>query len=439
MQAMNEISEIDAKYLSTKRVLLSNPGTKLDSVYYTAANTTVELAETTYVSGRYNANLSSLDFGSGSQIVIPNQSLMSSVWLHLELPPIPANTCLPRGWGYAALQSISYLFGSSNIAQLSITGPSIFHVIFGQCETSEKMQEFLRVAGDEVSGPSDPNKNLVADVLLPFPWSTACGGDSTKLPFDTSILANPITLNIQFGPAQALYGGTANTNNRFATASVYLRQGDFSNQSQSLRSVMASVPSLQYGYPLIHSQSYSVGFTGILEPASPYTSISNAAVNINLLGFLNSDLVGVTISIIQQSYLTNGAAPPRPFNYELPKNVQIALNGINVYVSPKQMQKSYNMYSQIGSSAIPNSKYRDAQTVSPFLSDPVNTYVTYVDFSRLRAYSFDKEYPNVRRIGNNTLTMTFNTETTNQYIAFATYHYTAVAEAQAGQTRIYMD
>jgi hypothetical protein len=77
--------------------------------------------------------------------------------------------------------------------------------------------------------------------------------------------------------------------------------------------------------------------------------------------------------------------------------------------------------------------------VAPFSTVSYDAYTLFVDFARIRAACYDGHYQNVWRIGNNTLTLSFTTQTTDLYQVFATYHYNGVAEIQNGQTRIYFD
>ena len=71
------------------------------SAMYDETSSMVDAVETVYNVGRFKQSLQNSQFGSSSQIVVPNQSLMSTWMLYLRLPPIaPAdNVILPRGWG----------------------------------------------------------------------------------------------------------------------------------------------------------------------------------------------------------------------------------------------------------------------------------------------------------------------------------------------------
>lgn len=428
---MAQLLDRDLLYLSNKRALLANPGTKMDDIYYSALNTTVELSEATYNSGRLSISLGQLQFGSQSQVVIPNSSLLQAVYLHLELPDIAAtNQTICRGWGYAAIDSISYLFGSSNVSQVSVNGQSHFQTIMMQCETAEKRSEMFRLGGHEYIASS--GGTITADVQLALPFSTAAGLYS-KLPFDTNLLSNPITINIKFKSASAIYGGS-NTAipSAFLHATIYVRQGDLTNKDQSLKFELMRQPDLMYAYPFIHHQPYTPSkFTGKITSGDP--------VSLPLLSFINADLLSISIGVVRDSrYAPTSNSSPSQLAYDDISNIQLLFNGLVMYDAPGKLWKLLNINSEIGASYFHNSVIRPGAT-SPFNSDPVDSYILVIDFSRIRCLTYEGRYQNVWRIGNNTLTLNFNTETTELYTLFATYHYNGVAEVQNGETRIFFD
>jgi hypothetical protein len=426
------ITENDMRYLSQKRTLLAMGGTILDDIYYSGANTTVSLSEATYNNGRLAVSLTSPAFGAQSQVIIPNSSLLGACFLHLELPDVVANQALCRGWGYAAIDQISYLFGSSNVSQIAINGQSLWQTVAAQCETSEKRSEMFHLGGEEVIAPT--GATLQADLLLPLPWSSA-NGMHAKLPFDTTLLSNPITIQITFKSAASIYGGTGLRPNAFTMATIYPRQGDLANKDQSLRNLMMRRPDLMYAYPFIHKQSFTPSsFLGV--------SAASGTVSIPLLSFINADLTGMTIGIVPQSRLAPSASStPSPFAYEELSNIQLLFNGTLYYNAPGRAYKLWGIDSQVGSSYLENSVVAPGST-SPFTSGPVNSYTLYVDFARIRTAAFEGRYQNVWRIGNNTLSLQFNTPPGTDgasYVMFATYWYNGVAEVSNGETRVYFD
>ncbi len=237
----------DLIYLSQKQTLLSNPGTKLDSIYYSSVNTTVDLAEVTYNIGRLTISLSNLNFGSQSQLVIPNSSLLEEVYIHFDLPAIIADQTIVRGWGYACIDEISFLFGSSNVSQIRLSGQSLWQTIMLQCETEEKRSEMWRLGGEVQIAPTVGT--IEADILLALPWSSA-SGLYCKKPIDTDLLKNPITINIKFNNARSIYGGIAAPPTTFNQAVAIFKQGNLTNKDQSLGNELMRNPELMYAYPL---------------------------------------------------------------------------------------------------------------------------------------------------------------------------------------------
>lgn len=426
---MSSETSKDLIYLANKRTALSNPGTKMDDIYYSQINSTVELSEATYNLGRFTTSLSQLSFGSTSQVIIPNSSLVTGVYLYLQAPPVVANQTLPLGWGYNMIADVSYLFGSSNVSQIDVPQHVLFQTIMMECETEEKRSEVLRLGGDQQTAPTAFFPE--AYVFIPLPFSSICGLHN-KLPFDTTLLDSPIILQISLSRGNQVYGGSGVIPSGLLRATCVLRQGDLSNKDQSLKPILSANPSYMYSYPFIHHQIFTPGtFTGSTNPG--------AQVSIPLLSFINADLVGISIGAVLTSKLTNnGAQCPNLFAYDRLSNIQLTFNGLVMFNSPGELYRVTNMLSEPGSGSFNQSVITDS-AVAPFSSVPYDAYVLFIDFSRIRAASFDGHYQNVWRIGNNTLSLSFNTSQVAQYQLFATYHYNGVAEIQNGQTRIYFD
>ena len=423
--------------LVTKRTILSNPGTKLDySLYYNAVNTLVQASQCTWTQGRYKQSLSSPQFGAQSTIIIPNGSFVQTLTLHLELPALPANAVLNRGWAFAAVQSISFLMGSSNVPQITIQGQTIYQLMMAQCESVLKRSEMLALAGQETFGPTA--SNISADLILPLPFSVFAGKDS-PFPYDTNLLQNPITVNIQLAPLNAFCSGigAASWNQRqFLKAEVALKLGDMLNKDAGLRRKMQENPDLIYGYPFNHFQSYQAAFSG---PAN-----STATATINLLGFINADLLGIVFGVQratrQAPALTNDII--NPLIYEEVADVQLLFNGLIMHSTTGQQHKLTGMNSINDPIYCQNSivNLPAVPGTAPFTSSPVNVYPVYIDFSQVRSMNFYREYENVWRIANNTLTLSLsmpNVEPGAAYVLYATYVYNGVLNTRGGETEIF--
>lgn len=414
-------------FLSKKRVLLSNPGTKLDDIYYSALNTTVELSEVTWNTGRFKFSLTSAQFGATSQIIIPNSSLISEIYLQIVLPVLKADTCLPRGWGYALIDSISYLFGSSNVSQLTISGETHFMTIMHQIETAEKRSEFLRLAGAQKLTTTGTNE---ANIQLIFPWSSASGMFNKK-PFDTNILDNPITIQIKFKSANQIIGGTGVKLTQFDNVTAFTRQGNLSNKDQSLKLAMLKDKSLIYSYPFIHVQTFN---TSTLEVKN-----NGDTLQLNLLSFINADLLSIGIVFLKQSigFPTNNDAV-NPLFFQLIQSPILRFNGLVMNDTPGNLWRLVSMHSEIGADFFDNSLITGNSNLT-FATLADKTYILMIDFSRIRSLSYEGKYQNVWRIGNNTLDLTVTFPLAGTYKPFISYYYNGIAEIQNGQTRIFFD
>lgn len=425
---------VDMAFLRDKRALLATPGIKLDDVYYSALNTTVELAEVTYNFGRFTQSLSNSQFGGQSQIVIPNSSLVSTVFLYLQLPALAANQTVPRGWGYGALSAINYLLGSSNVSLVQLTGQNVLQVIMAQCDTDSKRSDLLRYGGEETFGPTAGP--IECCLLLPFPWSTA-GGEYPKRPYDSRLLENPITLQIGFNLAGQIYGGTGARPTGFLQARILIKQGDFAQPSQSLATTLRMNPQMHYCYPFTYQQTGQI---------YNFSASSGNNISANLLGFINGDLVGMTIGIIAQNDIQpQSNNTPNPFNYQTLQDITLTFNGQVMYFAPGQVcMRLFASDGELTSGKFSNSIV-SAGSAAPFSSVPADTYILYFDFSRVRSASYEDHYPNVWRIGTNTLVLNFSlpnapvAPATANYSLYATYYYNGCFLTQNGISRAYFD
>jgi hypothetical protein len=189
-------------------------------------------------------------------------------------------------------------------------------------------------------------------------------------------------------------------------------------------------------YPWIYSQSYQPqAFAGSNQTSSPVT--------VPLLGFINADLLGVTIGVIRTSLLSPAAGQsPNVFQYDNLQNVNLLFNGTVMFSAPRNSWKLFTMKSSLGPQFFHNSLIQPTlDGHGPHISKGQDAYLLHIDFSAIRSMTFEGILQNVWRIGNNTLSLQFNTEgdSTIQYQMYCTYHYNSVVQVQQGQTNIYFD
>jgi hypothetical protein len=422
--------------LSTKPVMLSAPGFAYNDLYYSTYNSSLSLLEAT-ANWQNVISLSSLTFGGSSQLLLPTDQFVQHAVLRLRLDNLNANVVVPRGWGYAMLNSISYILGSSSSTSIVLNTDSILQTVLAQCKTAELRDEILRLGGEEQKGPlvapsGEAVPYLEAFVLLPMPFSSLC---SETLPIDTTMLSNNIAINIIFNTADAIFGGSGTKPAAFLAAELMLHQIKLSDQSASLRRDMINKPGLVYSYPFIHHQSFSSpSFTGVR------TSDPGTPCSVQLNQFANADLTGITLWVVSDADKFPGSSnTPNPWNCDNISNILVQFNGSTLFRMNGSAFKLCQMLSApYGAGYFENSVVA-AGTTAPFTSTPKNCYPVYLDFARLRASCIEAEHMfNTIRFPNQNLIITFNTQFGSgvTYRLYATYHYNAIAAFADGVSSI---
>lgn len=426
----------DAAYLTNSKASLMSLGTKLNDLYEQEVNTTASLVECSF--NWANAiSLASNGFGSTSSIQVPIDQFVGSVVLHLRLPAPTANQTLPRGWGYAFLNFISYSLGASSTTQVVLQGRSILQTVLAQCATAERRSEVFRCAGEEQLGvpvvPSGQDAaKMDAYVILPLPFSSGCGAE--KLPFDTTLLSQPITVQIAFNQASQVYGGSDAKPASFEIAEVILRQGKLTNQSASLRQVLVARPDLDYRMSFTHTQAFvSAPFQGV-------RASDNGVCQVTLNQFPNADLLGISFWVVKESDdIPVGGNSSNFCNTDVLSNVLVTFNGSVLFrLNGQQAYRLTNLLdAEMGASQWQGSVI-SAGAVAPFISAPKDMYMVHLDFSRARAACMPNHLPNTLRIPSQNLQVTFNTQFSSgtSYRLYATYYMNALAQCAGGTSAI---
>lgn len=419
----------DSKYTSQKRVSLNAPGTVKNSLYYSTSDTTVSSVEANTVIGRFEQSLTSLAFGSSSQIIIPNQDFIHQVFLTVRLPDLTANQTLCHGWLFGLIREINYSWGQANVSQLRLSGKSLLQCLMRESESQEKRSELLRLGGESLTAAN--TRPVEATVVLPLPWSVMAG--KNKLPFDTSILNNPIQIQVQLNAASAIYGGTDPLPTAVSSASIFMRQTVLADRSNSIKWDLMKNPNMIYSYPFNHRQS----------PSSKFNLVSGSVNNLELTEFLESDLLNILFSVqyTEDQVRTAAGITPNPTASLICTDIELLYNGQSVYKAPAQSARLINMLWDEGSSGA-ESAYID-RTVSPYTSQQITSYVYQIPFADIKAMIYDGAFCNTGRFSSQTMVLRFtprNYDPADVSVrtcqADFTYIYQAVSEVSNGVMNI---
>lgn len=420
--------ELIGKLLSNRPPLLSSPGSIVsNNLYYDASSCVVSAAEALQSHGRYKQSFNNTQMGATSSINIPNSSFLSGCYIYAEIGALPANCALPTGWLLHAIDSITYIVGSSNVSQIFFSGQSHAQIYLSGAETAEKRNYLLKQAGDYSAGLSaGPHR---AQVQLQLPWSRI-SAMSKKLPFDTNILSSPITITINWRNSAGMYqgAGRANGPRLYEKLIMYCTTIDLMDKSLGLRTPLFRDPSLLASYPMVHCQSLQLDFVaGALDAGRRPIN------NLQLTQIANADLIGISISAVKNSFLQveGDAGGLGPFAYTPLEDFSLSYNGLVLYDSPGYLHRLYDTQDTIGASG-----FNYAYTTGPGVSETKEAEIIFIPFTRVKTTSFQDAFFNSFRIANQNLSVQFRPSPLADYAGpstlFITYYFNALIAVQAG-------
>lgn len=215
---------------------------------------------------RYVQSLPSLAFGSSSQqLNIPNTGMPRGVVLSVQLPAATYNACP----GYNMIESITWrIHGSSQYVQ---SGRNHFVSIMDQCETQDKRNELISLAGGNADGTVQAAPFWV-HMWVNLPYSKIRAMGRKKYPLDITHNSQPLTVQFAFKQNTAIIS-SATPPVAFLAAQWQIVQGELLDRSH--RVDLADGRYLNY--PMILEQD--------IQTASVTPAATTTVNTVNLVGF----------------------------------------------------------------------------------------------------------------------------------------------------------
>ena len=417
-----------SQFVSSKVPVLNAPGIKRNELYYDVDSTRIQEVTVDGVTGRFSQSLSSLAFGSTSQITIPSANFLSNTYLFVELPPLLANQSLASGWLYALIKSINYQWSGANISSLQLSGESVRQIAILE-SSRRKAEAMVTTIGGEAIADGPSTKPIYGTIVLPMPWSSSdYTAEGQKKPYDTSLLSGPITISIEMHPASRIYANTGVMPTAMLRGTVFTREYVLEDRGNSIRQDLMKNPDLVYTYPFIHRQS----------PAVIQNITSGITNTVNLSQFLNSDLLGISFAVKYKKDQFGTATVPAQPNASLQlSDVELDYNGQSIYKAPGLSAQLINMlYSDTELGVISDALIRNA---TPWTSDQIQSYVYLIPFGSNKNVSFHSKYDNTSRYPSEQMSLTFTPHnhlpadvTAYECICELTYYFSAAGSVQSG-------
>jgi len=183
---------------------------KAEDLYYTDPdNCKVESIPVEY-NTRFSQNLTNLSAGTSVFIIPPGNGLKHVLivlgYRAASLTGQAANNALERGWGYNAIQQVSFRIGGSS--QYFMTGQQILAKNLRQVRTREQANSILQLGGSSVSAVADMGQDQYAYIPVPIWCFPSNDGLSVPLPADT--LAQQVQVTVTLNSPSGFWASAGN-------------------------------------------------------------------------------------------------------------------------------------------------------------------------------------------------------------------------------------
>lgn len=179
-------------------------GSPLDLYYQDSDNARKQIIPT-IVDTRYTQEFSNKSSGTSVFTIPPNQGLgQLLVVLGYSASSVNGQTgnyALARGWGYEAIEQISFRIGGSS--QYFLTGSQLLARNLRLARTQSQRDALLQLGGSECKAATDFDDDVMAFVPLSI-WA-ATGEDELNLPLPSDLLSQQVQITVQLKPSSVFW------------------------------------------------------------------------------------------------------------------------------------------------------------------------------------------------------------------------------------------
>jgi hypothetical protein len=295
---------------------LIRPGSSVD-LYYYDADTSKKQAFPTVYNTRYIQNFQNLTGGSQTFTFPPTNGL-SDVVVSMAYTGsgTPGAIALPRAWGYALINRVSFRYGGSS--QYFLTGDQLLQLALRAQPSQSAGDSILTLGGNYKSGNDLVGVQQALVVLtLPHNWPSGVG---KKNPLPTDLLTQQVQITVELNSPSSIFTNATGSalpswTNQLTSGSFQVAQLMLNNQGDCLaRRHDMSVSA--YAFPAEFCQQI------VRVPLVSSTNVQQ----VTLTGFRSGGLKTI------QFWLTRGndtvvATGYNPFRWYLPSTLQVTYAG----------------------------------------------------------------------------------------------------------------
>lgn len=303
---------------------LVRPSKPYDLYYYDSETSKHQAFPTTF-NTRYSQDFQNRSGGTSSFILPPANGYTDVVCSFAFKNPnnaSPGAISLPRGFGYALINRVSFRYGGSST--YFMTGDQILQNALRNQTSRSSANDILNLGGLAGSG-TDLSNNMTGNVVLTLPHNIP-SGVGKKNPFPSDLLTQQILVQVELNPPGSVFTNQLGTvlpawTQQLDSARFYVSQIMLNNQGDSL-SRRHDMSLSAYAYPAEFCQQVV---------RLPLVS-SSASQSVTLTGFRSGQVKSLELWLTRTSDLTTTSASGstagyNPFRWYLPSAIQVTYAG----------------------------------------------------------------------------------------------------------------
>lgn len=295
---------------------------EVKDIYYYGDRTLEKQAIPAIQDTRFLQALPSKRQGSSTFIISPDQGLQDVI-VAFELPDLSASftyngLAVPRAWGYKLINRVSVRYGGSS--QYFWTGDQIFVENLREMTSPNTRDVLVQLGGAEMKKPSDfQGDAMYAYVPLNLPHSSPNGGMDKPNPFPTELLNQPVIITLELNAIDSIFVSNPNVVGTLGVKPVELEDAWF--QTKMVHAMDAGALMRPMGNGAGYSFPLKAFYQNQIDVPLRNTT---ADQSITLTGFRAGDVRSIFFWIED----TAKTAAGNPFDYVLPRDVELLYNGL---------------------------------------------------------------------------------------------------------------
>lgn len=264
-----------------------------------------------------------------------------------------AGYALERGWGYNAIEQVSFRIGGSS--QYFLSGAQLLARNMRLVRTKEQKNSILSLGGTEVT-PGSEAAPLAQYAYIPISVWAAPGEDGLGLPLSSDLLAQQIQITITLKPSTAFWinspGGTqVPPPTQFNTAYAQIEQLEFKDRGMAL-SNRVDMDTHMYAFPLPTFDQQEFVFT-----SSVAGSLSGPGVKaLTLSGFRSGEVKKIQVWCVRTANSADATFVPNPLLWEKPQAIEVLYMGLKYATYQNGSSAIWNLLDGTSPSAVDQSK-----------------------------------------------------------------------------------